>query len=171
MSFHSCLAFVLSEEGGTADHPADRGGLTRWGVTQKAYNDFRTRAGMPMRSVLHLDEGERDLLYREDYWVPSHAGDVFPPLDLLLFDAAVHHGPRQSIRFLQNALDVEADGIWGPQTAQAVRDNDFPLLTARRMLNEREQFCHNIVAHDPSQKVFLKGWANRVTRLRELVEV
>lgn len=42
--FDLALAFVLEQEGGTSDHPADRGGLTHYGISRaafgKRYPDF-----------------------------------------------------------------------------------------------------------------------------------
>ena len=40
LTFGEIIEVVLEHEGGYVDDPADRGGATNWGVTQKVYEDF-----------------------------------------------------------------------------------------------------------------------------------
>ena len=41
MMFERALTFVLRWEGGYVDHPADPGGATNYGVTQRTYDAWR----------------------------------------------------------------------------------------------------------------------------------
>lgn len=165
--FQYCLAKVLGHEGGLSDHKADRGGLTNFGVTQKTYDDFRAMRGMHKQGVERIDIDEVEMIYM-GYWRDCKADRMPEPLDLFVFDCAINSGPARAIKLLQRALGIPADGLWGPQTIDALQEE----ISAGRVdelchiyLNEREGWYHEIVARDDSQGVFLKGWINRLTNL------
>ena len=64
--FDASLPFILRWEGGFVDHPADRGGATNKGVTQRVYDAWRARQGQAPRSVRLIEErgGARHLRVR-----------------------------------------------------------------------------------------------------------
>jgi lysozyme family protein len=170
-AFSRALATVLEHEGGFVDHPADPGGATNKGVTQKTYDGFRKRKGIPKRSVKEISEDELKEIYFNGYWVPARCSDMpNEALSLLMFDAAVNHGPKQAMKMLQQASavpDAECDGKWGPATrarvlaaaANAAGHIDECLL-------RRERFYRRIVELNPKLGAFLRGWMNRIASLR-----
>jgi lysozyme family protein len=164
------LAFTLAWEGGYVDDPADRGGATNHGVTQATYDAYRRRLSMDISPVLAITTEEMEAIYRDGYWVRTHA-DVMPwPLSLVVFDAAVNSGPARSVKWLQKALGFAAsqiDGLWGPMTAQAVGAAD-PIALAHAALDAREAFLRAIAIG--TQARFLHGWLNRTRALRAVVE-
>ena len=85
------------------------------------------------------------------------------------FDSAVNHGVKRAIKFLQLATGASPDGVFGPAT-QAALATTMEKLSERIVIGlylaEREDFYDDIVARDPSQSVFLKGWKNRIAKLR-----
>ncbi|MNR37826.1 putative Peptidoglycan domain protein [compost metagenome] len=88
---------------------------------------------------------------------------------IALFDGAVHHGPGRSVRQLQQALGIMADGVLGSQTlrvlaAKTSRDGGRALLLT--LLEVRASFLLNIVRKDPSQWANAHGWNNRLLRLQ-----
>ena len=158
------MPFILRWEGGFVDHPADPGGATNKGVTQAVYDRWRTRHGLEPRSVRQLEEGEMNAIYRQGYWVPPRC-DLLPvDLDLVQFDTAVNMGPGRAVKFLQHAVGAVPDGDFGENTRKAVEQADGGAVA--RYCDRRERFYHAIVANKPSQKVFLKGWMNRLNALR-----
>lgn len=169
--FHWCLNVVLGNEGGYVDHKKDRGGKTNYGITQKTLDDYCVRNGLPMKSVRDITQAEVEDIYF-GYWRQCNAGKLFEPLDLLVFDCAINSGPGRAVKLLQKCLGVDADGGWGPKTAYALQEE----ISAGReteiclaYLDQREDFYNKIVENDPSQKVFLKGWMNRLDHLQEYV--
>src|SRR5215212_9684838 len=93
-AFQASLPFILRWEGGYVNHPADPGGATNKGVTQRVYDDWRVRRGMPARDVRQIMDDEVHAIYEAGYWTPPHC-DLLPrPLDLVQFDTAVNMGPR-----------------------------------------------------------------------------
>ncbi len=164
-AFAAALPFVLRWEGGFVDHPADPGGRTNRGVTQRVYDAWCARQGRPGRDVKLIDEAEVQAIYEAGYWLPPRCELLAPPLDLVQFDTAVNMGPGRAVRFLQQALGCSVDGDFGPGTqraAQACHGADAGLEYCRL----REAFYRGIVARKPEQAVFLKGWMNRLDSLR-----
>jgi lysozyme family protein len=170
--FDECLRFVLKAEGGFVDHPSDPGGATNKGVTQEVYDNYRERTNQNRNSVRFISDEEVANIYRDSYW-KQIKGDSLPRgIDLVTFDAAVNHGVRQAIKFLQRALGVDDDGLIGPMTIGAAINDEKSNMTLRvidDILNQREDFYDRLVDRRPQSKAFLKGWKNRLKHVRKEV--
>lgn len=86
----------------------DAGGLTKWGISQRAYPD---------EDIPNMTR-ERSLeLFTRDYW-SAIKGDKLPdPLNLIVADAAFNQGQAMAVKMLQKALgNVAVDGVLGAQT-------------------------------------------------------
>jgi len=169
--FDACLAAVTKLEGGTSNHPADKGGLTMAGVTQATYDAYRRRKGLPPRPVTQSTRTERADIYRSQYWTPVRGDALPPPLDLVIFDMAVNSGPERAIKTLQRVLGVTPDGVFGNQTLRALQEDAAAGQVdhlVSQVLELREEFYRGIVARDASQKVFLAGWLNRLDDLEAM---
>ena len=164
-AFEAAIPFILRWEGGFVDHPADPGGRTNRGVTQRTYDAWRAAQGLPGRDVKLIDDAEVHAVYESGYWSPPRCELLERPLDLVQFDTAVNMGPRRAVRFLQQAIGCSVDGDFGPATQRAVsacRPGD----AVATYCNIRENFYRQIVERKPDQAVFLKGWMNRLNSLR-----
>ena len=164
-AYQSALRFVLRWEGGFVDDPADRGGRTNRGVTQRTYDSWRARQGQPARDVKHIEETEVSAIYEGDYWIPPRCDILARPIDLVEFDTAVNMGVRRSVRILQTVLGCGVDGSFGQNTKDAAANCD-PGSTVVQYCKVREGIYRSIVARDPTQARFLKGWMNRLNALR-----
>jgi lysozyme family protein len=164
-AFEAALPFILRWEGGFVDHPADPGGRTNKGVTQKVYEAWRRRQGLPQRDVKLIEDAEVQAIYEAGYWLPPRCDLLAQPLGLVQFDTAVNMGPARAVRFLQRAVGCDADGDFGPGTERAVAACDAG-NAVEKYCNIREAFYRQIVQNNPSQAVFLKGWMNRLNSLR-----
>lgn len=167
--FETCLAFVLEREGGYVCHPNDKGGPTNCGITQTVCDELFSSKKLPKMNVRDLTKEQISDIYLNLYWLPTCANYMPAPLDIVVFDSAVNHGVKQSIRFLQHTLDLtDIDGICGAKTLKAVKENaDKARAIAITIINRRSQFYDNIVRRDPSQDVFLAGWKNRLKHLMQ----
>lgn len=154
-TFDQSLAFVKRWEGIDSDHESDRGGRTRYGISARAHPDV---------DIPNLTWEQAVDIYRVRYWGESGANQAPPKLAFCLFDAAVQHGPRRAIKLLQQAVNVRADGIYGPVTERAVRETESPHL---ELLSERGAFYARILSNDPSQQVFAGGWYRRLIHATE----
>lgn len=163
--FRHCLDVVLEHEGGLANHPADRGGLTYCGITAMTWARAQRAGAAPKgRPLVAATATDIMRVYELLYWVPSHAPKLPPPLDLLTFDAWVNHRPGVAAEFLQAAVGVPMDGIIGPVTLRAAAEVN-PRAAAAAYFRARRAFYARLIAADPSQKVFRKGWENRMRSL------
>lgn len=151
-NFKNALQIILSHEGGYSDHPLDPGGETNYGITkrtavQHGYNG-------PMRDIpMHTVE----YIYHVSYWIKSHADEMPYAIALNVFDAAVNHGVKNAIRFLQRALKVSGDGVFGKNTLIALKSCN-EVNTLLRFQAERLQFYTDINTFE----TFGKGWVRRV---------
>jgi len=163
MSFEKCFAFTIGEEGGYANHPKDKGGETKWGISKNQY---------PNLDIPILTKEDARTIYLRDYWEPSGANLLPDKLSLVHFDSAVNHGVPRAIKLLQAVVCVFPDGKIGPKTKAAIeRDIKYQGERALVMLylQKRYEFYKAIVKTNPGQKVFLKGWLNRLDKLRQEV--
>ena len=139
MRFARALQHVLKLEGGYVNDPRDPGGATNRGITQRTYDAWRRERGLPPRDVRQIEEREVAEIYFERYWKACRCEELPPPLDVLVFDAAVNQGPAVAVRLLQRALGVAVDGVVGPQTIRAAQTADLdeivPLYLAERALH------------------------------------
>jgi len=174
--FESCLTFVLKAEGGLSDDPADRGGRTNLGVTEGTLARARREGVANAENVDSLTRDVAAAIYRTYYWNACRCGELPTPVDLAVFDAAVHMGTGTAGMQLQRALNLlgtdpalAEDGIVGPRTLEAARrlPEKWRLRAARVALAVRSAALLSIVARTPSQRRFLAGWLNRLDRVLE----
>jgi lysozyme family protein len=164
-AFASALPFVLRWEGGLVDHPADPGGRTNKGVTQRVYDAWRAQQGLDRRDVAFIEDGEVEAIYEAVYWLPPRCDLLRSRLDLVQFDTAVNTGPRRAVRFLQAAVGCGVDGIFGRQTAEAAGGCDLATAIAS-YCDARLGYYRRLAEARPELRVFLRGWTNRVIALR-----
>jgi len=108
----------------------DEGGLTKYGISQRAYPDVDIR---------NLTEPQAATIYQRDYWTPVQGDKLKWPLNLYVFDAAVNQGQNAAIKMLQTAAGgLSVDGVMGAKTIARVNQRDpqelGALFMARRAL-------------------------------------
>lgn len=169
---------VIAREGGFSDHPADRGGATRWGITEAVAR--REGYDGAMRS---LPRSTAAGIYRRLYWTGPRLHQVAtraPALAAELFDTGVNMGPKVAIGFLQRVLnalnrgatdypDIDTDGLIGPATLGALdgflavrgQIGEAVLVKAVEAL-QGERYI-SLAERRPANEAFVYGWiANRI---------
>lgn len=169
---------VIEREGDYVDHPADRGGPTRWGITEAVAR----RQGY-MDDMRYLPQSDAAAIYKRLYWFApafDKVAETAPKLAAELFDTGINMGTGTAIGFLQRALnalnrnsrdygDLTVDRRIGPATLLALHAffrkrgaaGEAVLLKAIEAL----QGAHYVRLAEtrPSQEAFLYGWlANRI---------
>lgn len=161
-------------EGGYVNHPNDRGGETYKGIARnfwgkwegwKTIDRYKT-APMSAKQLDKVLAGSDELqewvevFYRTNFWNPIK-GDHIDDQDVAnnIYDFAVNSGVNRAARYAQRVAGVEEDGMIGNVSIGAINScNNF----VAKYKAARLSFFQKIVANDPSQKVFLRGWTNRV---------
>lgn len=160
---------ILKAEGWDkyTDHPADRGGPTKWGVTLKAYQEFLPNNTVTAEDIKALKEVHARAFYRLEYITkPGYNTIRSDFLMALVVDAAVNHGTKQSTKWLQRAVGAIQDGSFGPKSRAAVDQAD-PTTVALKVLSYRVKFYGYLVTRDPTQAVFAHGWNSRAAKWLE----
>lgn len=170
--------YIKPFEGGYVNIAADKGGETYAGIARNkfplwegwAYIDFekKTRfAGTEIPRNTYFP----DIQYMVDSFYEARWNnfrlDEFKNQNLasFMFDYIVHSGVTKAVTALQRILNVNVDGIIGPQTIGAANRAD-PVKTIERLINERTNFLRSLIAKDPTQQVFESGWMKRMATFR-----
>lgn len=159
--------FILSFEGGWANHPNDHGGATNMGVTLKTWMSVGFDKDLDgdidvddLRLIDTSDVVER--VMRPSYWNKMRGDQIeSQAVANIIVDWAWMTGPVKVAKKIQRIVGVTADGIVGPMTIAAINGmNDYKLFCA--IMAERRAFYQDIVRNDPSQSVFFNGWMRRL---------
>lgn len=158
MTRDEIIALIIDIEGGYVDNPADPGGKTNMGITQR-YLDRAVAADPTLPThVADLTIEQVTGLYRRDQWTAVH-GDALPPaLAALAIDSAINEGPSEAAVLLQQALGVTADGVIGPGTIAAA--GRAPASVAAEYASRRAVHYAHI-----NKDCFELGWMRRLFRV------
>lgn len=167
------IADVIGLEGGYSNHDADRGGATRYGVTEAVARRYGYSGAMK-----DLPKDVAVYIYTKEYWEKIRGDDllaVAPAVAFEVFDTAVNTGVSQAGRFLQASLnglndaqrlypDVVGDGVIGSRTLAALRGyaakRDVAVLV--KLLNCLQgAFYLQLVELREMNEVFLYGWVQQ----------
>jgi lysozyme family protein len=164
---------VIAREGGYSNHEADRGGATRWGVTEAVARAHGWRGDMRQ-----YPRAEAAAVYKRLYWLRPGLDRVEPYAPRVaaeLFDTGVNMGTGVAAGFLQRALnalnrggadypDIEVDRRIGEATVAALRRflacrgkaGEAVLLKALEAL-QGERYLR-LAEQRPANEAFLYGW-------------
>ncbi len=153
--FNAAVSKTLVREGGDTftDDATDRGGATKYGISQRAYPDV---------DIANLTEEKAREIYKHDYWDRMRGDDIVSQaVAENIFDLCVNMGVKAGSRLAQSSLDISpADGIIGPQSLRVINGADEGLFKARFAISKMQRYA-DICNKDGSQKKFLLGWLNR----------
>lgn len=146
---------ILVHEGPQfTNHPADRGGPTKWGITQKVLSYWLGRPAT-IDEVRNLTRETAANIYYANYIRPFDG--VADPLRCNVIDMGVNAGVVRAIRLMQQTVGTGVDGRIGPMTREATGKRDWnPLFVGVRIA-----FYESIIERDVSQLVWRNGWRNR----------
>jgi lysozyme family protein len=159
-NFRDCLELVLKHEGGYVDHPKDPGGRTNLGVTQRVWEEWVGHE-VDEKAMRALTPAIVAPMYEMKYWRTSYCEKLPRGLDLLVFSMAVNAGSGRSVKLLQDAIGVVADGIIGPRTMARINEANVETLIDK--FSEARRAYYRGLKLFP---VFGKGWLNRTDKER-----
>lgn len=173
--FPEALPFILAKEGGYVNHPNDKGGPTNKGIIQREYDAYRREKNLPEQSVQFITDVEVSDIYRNKYWNAGNCPKLPRRLAIVHFDTCINCGVRQAGKFLQRAIKCSVvDGIVGGKTIFTLNTllktmSEIDIMHS--YLNQRSEFYYELVEKDPSQRVFIKGWQNRLHSLAKFIQI
>lgn len=154
-NFEQAIVKTLAHEGGAkfTEDPSDRGGATKYGISQRAY---------PYLDIRTLTESQARELYKRDYWDRIRGDDITSQaIAESIFDTCVNMGVRTGCRLAQVALGIQpADGIIGSQSLEKINATDQSVFLAAYTIAKIARYVH-LCNRDRSQQRFLLGWINR----------
>lgn len=180
-NYENVIPLTLIYEGGSkfTNIKEDKGGATKWGVslsfirsTNDSLFDLDGNGVLNENDIRAMTEDIASLGFKKYFWDKPYGLDYLDSdkKAFVVFDAAVNNGPRNATKFIQqtaNKLGVNCavDGVFGNQTAKALYELPVDEFT-ETYLDVREAFFNRIVQNNPSQKIFIKGWLNRIKNIR-----
>lgn len=179
---NAAIEVVLRQEDSTlsgviTNIPGDHGGMTRFGITAGAAPDlaaqgFFTYSVPPDRALIMAQAW-----YAKNYAAPLYIDQITAQgiATALLSYAVNQEGPGgrgEAVKLLQEAVSslgtsIPADGVMGPATVAAINalSEDAELAAYGGV---EQEFYDAIVARNPSQAKFIKGWSSRVVQNESL---
>ena len=155
---------LLQLEGGYTNHPEDQGGPTNKGVTLATYKAYCGQE-KTIHHLRNMSYGTWQRIMKDLYWDKCLADSIeSQPLAEIIVDWCVNSG-MVGLRRVQEIVGTKPDGIAGPKTLAAINGADARELFGR-IWDARKQFYTNIVKRNPSQKVFMNGWMNRLSMFK-----
>lgn len=173
MSIDSLIDGVIGREGGYTNNPADPGGATMWGITERV---ARSNGYTGPMNALPRDTA-KDIYFNQYVRKPGFAAvmAINEKIAEELVDTGVNMGPPVASLFFQKALntfnnqgydyaDVRIDGDVGPATTAALKallakrgkDGETVMLRALNAL-QGERYI-SIGAGRPASEAFEFGW-------------
>lgn len=142
--FDKAHSFVARWEGGYANHSADQGGETNYGIASAANPDVDVNSLTP--------EQAKEIM-RERYWDAAGCDRyTTEQMATVCLDTAIMHGVGGWKRFESEAPNVDE------------------VAKAEAIVGAREAYRYERVKEAPSQRVFLRGWLNRDEDLQKQLE-
>ncbi|AJQ95790.1 glycoside hydrolase family 108 protein [Gynuella sunshinyii] len=162
--FQPAFELTIRNEGGYVDHtvPGDSGGQTYAGIARKYHPQW---PGWQL-----IDQGDTDNpalkqmvadFYQQEFWSPIKGDQIHNQQAAeSIFDFAVNAGVRTSVKYAQEVVGADADGIVGPQTLASLNGYDAELFVSQFALSKVSHYV-GIVQNNGDQIKFLVGWLNR----------
>lgn len=90
--FDKAVGFVFEVEGYESNYMWDKGGYTKYGISQKAHPDV---------DVFNLTKEAAKDIYKVRYWDACGCENLPAALGLAVFDTAVNHGQAKALKWLE----------------------------------------------------------------------
>lgn len=151
--FNLAVQKTLVHEGGYVNNPNDKGGPTKYGITQ---------ADMPGVNMATITPQQATAYYQEHYWKSLYSQITDQAIAEKLFDMGVLFGVGTAVKLLQLSLStgitVVQDGAFGPNTLARLNDQGD--------LNKYRTVLYNhvmdVINRNPQDAEFVTGWTNRI---------
>ena len=169
--FPEIYAHIRSEiEGNYVNHPKDKGAETYGGIARKLHPDWYGWKYVDAdKSKFRGKRIEACEIWVLDYYLTLWVKEGFENIEdkdlaLNLFDFRIHSSPRSVTRLTNNVLremgiePVKVGDNWIDDRFNHIDSKEFIL----RLKIQRLILFNGLVSREPAQKVFYRGWVNRL---------
>ncbi|MBR6104954.1 MAG: peptidoglycan domain protein [Paludibacteraceae bacterium] len=159
--YRDLLPIIKKWEGGYVNDPDDSGGATNKGVTLATFRQFYGK-DKTAEDLKKLTDAQWLYIFLNGYWDKMKASQINnQAIANIIVDWAWASGPGTAAKYVQNILGINADGIVGPQTLQAI--NTAPQNSLfDKIKSARIKFVEQLAELRQKDKKFLNGWKNRI---------
>jgi len=175
MTVDEIIQDIIKKEGGYVNNKSDRGGPTKYGITQATLSTWLGRRAT-IEDVKKLTKEQATKIYYNKYYLDTKIDKLPKEIQHIIFDITVNSWIKVATIILQKSINslnddsaIIIDGRLGIQTINAANR----LIAAgrakdliNRIVDLRIDFYNSIVDNNKSQAVFLAGWLNRANSFR-----
>ena len=155
------IPIIKRFEGGYANNPYDKGGCTNSGVTLSTYRYYFGR-NKTCSDLKRMTEDEWSHIFKVGYWDKWKADSIDNQAIANLVVDWLWHSGVYGIKYVQEVLGVAKDGVVGNKTLSAINNHNNPKELFGKIWARRKKQFDNIVKNNPKQKIFYRGWMNRL---------
>ncbi|SNS57263.1 MULTISPECIES: glycosyl hydrolase 108 family protein [unclassified Azospirillum] len=180
--FEELVKNIFEKEAGYSNHEYDKGGETNYGITERTLKSYQImHGGMGKDGSFvepkNLSRDQAKEIYRNEFFYGQRVNEISDlGVASALIDSFVLHGPKYGWQLFQksaNAIDKEnnlvEDGNGGSKTILKI--NKIPQNQISNLLEQnytdRLDFVSKNAENNKKQKVFEKGWINRLGWVNE----
>ena len=142
---------MKSEEGGYSNNKDDKGGKTKFGVTQISLDHYFKTSKNPMegmpKDIKDITQEQADEIYYKNYYLANSLGKIKDPKLAYLW-------------FVSFAGSYSGAQKW---------KKNMDKLSFEDLLEIRKKHFFDIVKKDTTQRKWLEGWLGRDIRIQEMV--
>ena len=182
--FNQAIPFTLRHEGGLVNDKADKGGITKYGISMvylrsllahkpQLLSKFSLTSTHQIKPsvIINMTKQQAIQIYYDQWWKKYHYGSINKPcIATKAFDYSVNMGASRAIKLLQIACrnkagspSVAVNGNLDNATVQYI--NSLNSAQTKQLLFAFNGAVGNhyrdIVKHHPASSKFLSGWLRR----------
>lgn len=169
--FAYAMETVIRHEGGLSDHPNDKGGVTKYGISLRYLSgekiDANGDGSINKDDVIHLTRTDADKIYYKEWYIKHRYNEILNKYILTdIMDFSINAGATQCHKTLKRAINriisdpIEVDGDFDDDTIEIVNLIE-PVVLHEALNQEQDAFYRGLVKKKPNLGVFLNGWLKR----------
>lgn len=171
------LRLLRTIEGGFVNDPRDNGGATNHGISlrevKRLDKDGKLGEFLQLLDIDH--DGDIDVddvkgwtwdtakeFYRRYYFDSLRLGEMPFPVALVIFDSGVNEGTGVAVRHFQRAMNLDDDGVVGPETLRASKRAAVNGNTLEAFLVDFAGLRLERYRKLDDAPTYFRGWSKRV---------